>query len=469
MNDKSAGRSTSGDQPQKTARRAAAMEKRARGVRGLNSIPRPLPDGGEFDLHYIRSVPSDRQAEKASGAVPAPGPVPIVIIPGGPGLASAVPYDGLRARMRKRGLETVMVEMRGIGLSRRDRTGADLPLEAMRMTEVVADLAAVLDAEGIEQAVIAGSSFGTYVAQAFAVDHPERVAGLLLDSAMMGGNEDALALRQTRALLYHGTAGDEQTRRLAHKVADLASRPGADERVLGRRVRILWEFCGPQVLDAYLNQAAHGWTRLTDRALDQAGEAELTEDGLPFNMEMGLVGELAFRELPWYSAGDGGIFDEGPDFEELRGKFSDFAGESYDLPAAWGGFDFPVIVLSGDRDTRTPRLVAERIVDAVTHSLLVPLPDHGHSALDLHSEPFIAAAEHLAEGAAVAGTAEAGAAEAGSSGRLHRHLPHGPGHVVEALRSRVDELAAMRKRGGPTLLLAPMLRGMLAADRLLRR
>jgi non-heme chloroperoxidase len=46
--------------------------------------------------------------------------------------------------------------------------------------DFAADLAAFVDAFGPERAVIAGHSMGSYVAERFAIDYPERTLGLVL-------------------------------------------------------------------------------------------------------------------------------------------------------------------------------------------------------------------------------------------------------------------------------------------------
>lgn len=49
-----------------------------------------------------------------------------------------------------------------------------------RYPRLAADLEAVLDASGLERAVLAGASMGAHTAIRFALDHPGRVAGLVL-------------------------------------------------------------------------------------------------------------------------------------------------------------------------------------------------------------------------------------------------------------------------------------------------
>lgn len=138
----------------------------------VHRLSRPVTTGGDadFDPTYVRSGP--------------PCGVPVLIIPGGPGLASVLPYRTLRRMAAARNLPVIMVEHRGVGLSRQDRYGVDLPHEALTI-EQVADLAAVLDDCCVPRAVVYGSSYGTYLAQALGIRHPDRIAAMVLDSPML--------------------------------------------------------------------------------------------------------------------------------------------------------------------------------------------------------------------------------------------------------------------------------------------
>jgi non-heme chloroperoxidase len=60
-----------------------------------------------------------------------------------------------------------------------DTTGA----QSHTISDMSADFAAFLDAVGVESAVIAGHSMGSIVAERVAIDHPARVAGLVLMGA----------------------------------------------------------------------------------------------------------------------------------------------------------------------------------------------------------------------------------------------------------------------------------------------
>lgn len=65
----------------------------------------------------------------------------------------------------------------------------------------VRDISAVLDARGVDQAIVVGWSNGASLAAQFAVDHPERVVGLVLvDGAMPYGLTGAQGREQLRRL-----------------------------------------------------------------------------------------------------------------------------------------------------------------------------------------------------------------------------------------------------------------------------
>lgn len=76
--------------------------------------------------------------------------------------------------------DVVVVDPRGLG-----RTS--LPDRAVTMADYVADLLAVLDAEGLEHVRVMGMSFGGMLAQELAVDAPDRVARLALLCTSAGG------------------------------------------------------------------------------------------------------------------------------------------------------------------------------------------------------------------------------------------------------------------------------------------
>ena len=70
--------------------------------------------------------------------------------------------------------------IRAYALTTRGHGDSDKPLHGYALADHVADVAAFLDIAGHEAAVIVGHSFGSYTAQQFAIDHPERTVALVL-------------------------------------------------------------------------------------------------------------------------------------------------------------------------------------------------------------------------------------------------------------------------------------------------
>ena len=344
------------------ALRAAGLRRAYR----VRSVSRPAAGGGQFALSYVRTGPFD-------------GRPTIVVVPGGPGLGSVVPYAGLRRWARRARVDLLMIEHRGVGLSRRTDSGADLSTDDMWLHAVVDDIRAVLDAEGITRAVLYGSSYGTYVVQAFTSAHADRVDGVVLDSPILG-TEDHHAVRAAQRAALWDVGSDtatEPARSLHALVADGIAPMDEVESV----ARVVYEFCGPETLSGLVTMLRDGRGRPAWRLVSALANMD-TDRTHPYVMEFDLVGTIAFRELNYAPTPDGLPFDPGAEFAETATGFPAFAGEPYDLPATLRALQAPVVVLSGARDLRTPRSVAERIVDLCPNGNLVPLDDIGHSILD---------------------------------------------------------------------------------------
>jgi pimeloyl-ACP methyl ester carboxylesterase len=95
---------------------------------------------------------------------------PVVLLHG---LTATRRYVVMGSRMLERGGHRVVAyDARGHGTSS--------PGEAYGYEELAADLEAVLDEMGVEDAVLAGASMGAHTLVRFALDHPERVRSLVL-------------------------------------------------------------------------------------------------------------------------------------------------------------------------------------------------------------------------------------------------------------------------------------------------
>jgi pimeloyl-ACP methyl ester carboxylesterase len=363
-----------------TAKRRRAHDKLA-AMPGVRPVRRPVtPDSDEeFDLYYVRT------GKKSTN--------PLVIIPGGPGAASIVLYRGLRRHAAARGLDVIMIDHRGVGMSRHDDQGADLPPESLTIDQAVNDVAADLDDAHVDKAVIYGTSYGTYVASGVGVRHPDRVHAMVLDTALLSADDIDAVRDETRRVLWDGD--DPDAAELAPKVRKLVDE-GLLTPAAGQLTAAVYGLAGPAVLTRQLDlllEGRHGlWT-----VLDQASRF-LFERKTPYRHEPDLVGRIGFRELNYGAVPDGKPLDPAVAFRELAPQPLDFDAEPYDLSAEMPKFGWPTVVISGGRDLITPRAVAEEIVSLIPDSVLVDLATAGHSVIDVRERTALDIVDALYEG-----------------------------------------------------------------------
>jgi pimeloyl-ACP methyl ester carboxylesterase len=359
------------------AKRRRAHEKLA-GLPGVRRIRRPVSPGSadEFDLFYIRT--GRRSAH------------PLVIIPGGPGVASVQMYKGLRRRAVAAGLDVIMIEHRGVGMSRHDDTGADLPPQALTVDQVVDDVAAVLDDAHVDSAVIYGTSYGSYIAAGVGVRHPGRVRAMILDSPLLSRHDIVIVRRAIRRLLLKGDS--PETAPLAPKVRKLVD-AGVMSASATQVVATIYGYGGATLLDRQLDLLLDGrnvlW-RLISRFT--------TTRKLPYRYEEDLVSRIALRELDYAAEPDGLPLDPAAAEREKRTETAPFEDEPYDLVAEMPKFNWPTVVISGGRDLITPRAVAERVASIVPNAVLLALPTMAHSALDFREPAALAIAGAVSRG-----------------------------------------------------------------------
>jgi proline iminopeptidase len=329
---------------------------------GVRAVRRPL-GSGEFDLYYVRSGRKSR--------------TPLVIIPGGPGAASIALYRGLRRRAAAAGLDVIMVEHRGVGMSRHDDAGADLPADVLSIEQAVGDVAAVLDDAQVAKAVVYGTSYGTYLAAGLGVRHPDRVHAMVLDSPLLSADDIDAVRQAARRVLWDGD--DPETAELAPKVRRLVDdgvlTPAAAQLAVG-----MYGLVGPEVLHRQLDLLLSGRDWLWG-AIGQTARMYF-EHETPYHHEPELVGRIGYRELNYGAEPDGRPLDPAVTFREMATGDVDFVAEPFDLVAEMPKFDWPTVVVSGGRDLTTPTAVAQRIAALIPQSTLVKLPMLGHSLID---------------------------------------------------------------------------------------
>ena len=347
------------------AKRRRAHDKLA-ALPGVRAVRRPIRPGDdqEFDLFYVRT------GRKSAH--------PLVIIPGGPGAASIALYRGFRRRAAAEGLDVIMVEHRGVGMSRHDDSGADLPPEALTIHHVVDDVAAVLDDAQVDKAVIYGTSYGTYVAAGVGVRHPDRVHGMILDSPVLSAHDIHAVREATRRLLWDGDT--PETADLAPKVRKLVDRNMLSPEAT-QLAAAVYGLAGPVVLRRQLDLLLAGrrglWSTLN------RGARFLFERKAPYRHEPDLVGRIGYRELNYAAVPDGKPLDPAVAFREFATDTTEFEAEPFDLINEMPKFTWPTVVISGGRDLITPPAVARRIASLIPGAVLVNLATAGHSAIDL--------------------------------------------------------------------------------------
>jgi proline iminopeptidase len=389
------------------AKRRRAHDKLA-ALPGVRPVRRPVTPGGEdgFDVYFVRT------GRKSAH--------PLVVIPGGPGAASVALYRGFRRRAAADGLDVIMVEHRGVGMSRHDDNGQDLPAEALNIDQVVDDVAAVLDDAKVDKAVIYGTSYGSYLAAGFGVRHRDRVHAMVLDSPVLSANDIDAVREETRRLLWDGD--DPDTAALAPKIRRLV-----DDDVLTpaatQLAAAVYGFAGPAVLhrqlDLLLARRRWLWS-----ALGQVARFVFDRNA-PYHHEPDLVGRIGYRELNFAAVPDGKPLDPAVAYRESVTATMEFEAEPYDLVAEMPNFTWPTVVISGGRDLITPPQVAHRITSLIPGAVLVNLATAGHSAIDLRERAVLDIVKAVYDGTSDGLPARAATLDATPGGRGVRLLVWG--------------------------------------------
>ncbi|MFJ7245309.1 alpha/beta fold hydrolase [Kitasatospora sp. NPDC098652] len=127
-------------------------------------------------------------------------------------------------------------EVRVLAPDQRGFGGTELGTDEPSLDLVADDLALLLDAAGIDRAVVGGLSMGGYVALAFARRHPDRLSGLLLANTRATADRDAVRANRERIAAAVTARGSVQLL-LDEQVA--AGQLGPDSQHLVERVQAM--------------------------------------------------------------------------------------------------------------------------------------------------------------------------------------------------------------------------------------
>ena len=212
-------------------------------------------------------------------------------------------------------LDALVERFRVLSFDNRGIGESDVPAGPYTAEQMAGDAVAVLDAAGVGQAHVVGTSLGGMVAQEVARTHADRVAKLVLVCTTPGGDATVPMPRQTVDLLARmPTLEPERALRLAIENAfsgdALAKDPTLVERILAHRLS------SPQDPAGWQAQASAGTTYAggelaaitrptlvlhgTADVVVDPGNARVLADGLPdarLEMVEG-AGHLLFWEQP---------------------------------------------------------------------------------------------------------------------------------------------------------------------------
>jgi 3-oxoadipate enol-lactonase len=179
---------------------------------------------------------------------------------------------------------------RGIGSS-------DVPSGPYTTAAMAADVLAVLDAAGHEQAHVVGTSLGGMVAQELAIAAPERVGRLVLACTTPGGAEAFPLPERTLALMAEAPslAPDVALRRFVENAladATVAERPELVQRIYEKRLQF------PPDPGGWHAQAAAGAAHDAFARLSQIEAPTLVLHGTDDGVVDPRNAELLERELP---------------------------------------------------------------------------------------------------------------------------------------------------------------------------
>lgn len=349
-------------------------------------------EGRLFPLRYVRSG--------FRSVLPT-----VMVVPGGPGVASVFPYELLRRDMVSKGLDVIMMEHRGVGMSRADAQGRDLPEDSMRVEFVLDDMCAVLEHAGVRNVVLYGTGYGAYLAQRFTLAYPERVHSLVLDSPSSSVADERAFKETLRDMYFHGK--NERTESIAKAVRRLIANGIVPEEETGPVLAAVHEYGGVRAVHELVDLLVVGRGQLAWASIHQILSSREWLTATPYVFENDLVGRIAATELGYGSEADFEPLDPLTLAATRAELFPPFAGEEFDLDARMSEIRVPTLVLSGDRDLVTPRSRAMHAAFTIPGAAresgsgyrIVTVRNTGHSILDQTSALAVQAARWAAAGA----------------------------------------------------------------------
>ena len=400
------------------------------------------PDGRQVEL-ALAWIPADQDAEVA--------PDPVFLLAGGPGQAAKMVYPAAAAAFKDvlDNRHVILLDQRGTGDSNplacdfdedveptgeaavrateqcRDELSKKADLRFYTTTDAVRDLETVRKALGVDQVNLVGVSYGTRVAQQYAMRHPDHTRTIVLDSVapneLILGNDFATNLEQALDRQFAQCAKAEAcTRQVGDPRAQLdalmatlradpplvryrdpATGEMREERLEPEMVAGLFRMyaympMAAALLPLQIHEAAQG------RYDNLAALAHMLSENIEGQMAMGM-------QLSVICAEDAHGLKDDPAAEGtlLGNQLTGFLAKQCevwpkgDMPADFHqplSTEVPALVLEGELDPVTPPRYGEQVVQTLPNGRLLVLRGQGHNVFGVGCMPelmaqFIATAD----------------------------------------------------------------------------
>ena len=277
--------------------------------------------------------------------------------------------------------------------------------------DTVADLDTLRQALGVATLTLAGVSYGTFVAERYAITHPDRVSRLVLDSVVPHDSFDPLEI-----------AAFNRTGQVLQMVCTQIRCPTDPAQDLAQVIRVRHN--GPQLFDV-LSGLTHGAPRLAGAldalrnaargsyaALDAIVAAETQRRAASAEIfSQGLFATTVCEDFLWpWSTADTPVPDRADATTAAVATLSDAALFPYDRATAAGNKvavtceqwpptpvvpfasnaplpPVPTLLLAGDYDLITPLAWTQHEASLAPHAHLVVIPGSGHITQNIGNGP----------------------------------------------------------------------------------
>jgi proline iminopeptidase len=286
-----------------------------------------------------------------------------------------LPYRRIRRRLAAAGFRVVTPEHRGVGLSRRLPDGTLLPRAAITMEHAARDVIAVRDAVGGDRAILAGTSYGGFLALETARRAGRRFEALVVDSA--GASVEPSERELQRACFWDGT--EPGFAGIARQVRAIAGAGKVSDDDLAIAVPLVYELAGREALGALLTRAEAGHVTVL-RRLDRLGAQEYEGGRVPFVFDGDLVAPISLgRMTP--ERPDGAPFDRSRALDAVRAAHPGVPASPFDATPWLNELRLPTLVLQGARDTKIPPVTVDQLLAGLADARRIRFPHAGHDLL----------------------------------------------------------------------------------------